>query len=109
MEAAGCLNSVQHNGETAFTLRLLYDGPALIIVSAIPVSTLDSRLRGNDERIPCHTNFRHAREGGHPGEFVDETMIKADGPTPGRRKSVEKAQKPRHLSLDQCTSLPHQV
>ncbi|MBF0461382.1 MAG: hypothetical protein HQL87_08300 [Magnetococcales bacterium] len=50
---------------------------ALIIVSAIPVRTLDSRLRGNDERISCHTHSRHAREGGHPGEFVDETMIKA--------------------------------
>ncbi|MEO5354148.1 MAG: hypothetical protein H7835_13175, partial [Magnetococcus sp. XQGC-1] len=27
MEAAGCLKSVQHDGETAFTLRLLYNGP----------------------------------------------------------------------------------
>ena len=47
MEAAGCLNSVQHNGETAFTLRLLYNGP-----------------------------------------------------TPGRRESVEKAQKPRLTSVE---------
>ncbi|MBF0462673.1 MAG: hypothetical protein HQL87_14935 [Magnetococcales bacterium] len=49
----------------------------MIIVSAIPVRTLDSRLRGNDERVSCHTHSRHARESGHPGEFVDETMIKA--------------------------------
>ncbi|MBF0462145.1 MAG: hypothetical protein HQL87_12190 [Magnetococcales bacterium] len=50
---------------------------AMIIVSAIPVRTLDSRLRGNDERLSCYTHSRHAREGGHPGEFADETMIKA--------------------------------
>ncbi|MBF0462742.1 MAG: hypothetical protein HQL87_15285 [Magnetococcales bacterium] len=49
----------------------------MIIVSAIPVRTLDSRLRGNDERVSCHTHSRHARESGHPGECVDETMIKA--------------------------------
>ncbi|MBF0460364.1 MAG: hypothetical protein HQL87_03120 [Magnetococcales bacterium] len=49
----------------------------MIIISAIPVRTLDARLRGNDERISCHTHSRHAREGGHPGECVNETMIKA--------------------------------
>ena len=27
--------------------------------------------------MSCHAHFRHAREGGHPGGFVAETMINA--------------------------------